>query len=126
VTYLSAPGTVEEFAHPIPGGDVCTVIGFQPGVIAALSGGDSGLCEPTLPMDAASELALRHVIGLARLGDPEAAWPSRSFGSPPPYSPAGSPTGSAAAARPPLRHAGGWSTRPRPRWPPTRAWGWSA
>ena len=35
VAYLSAPGTVEEFAHPVPGGDVCTVIRFAPRLIAA-------------------------------------------------------------------------------------------
>jgi len=70
VAYLSAPGTVEEFAHPVPGGDVCTAIRFDPGLLAALSGGDPDLADPALPMDAASELALRQVTGLARAGDP--------------------------------------------------------
>jgi AraC-like DNA-binding protein len=69
VAYLSAPGTVEEFAHPVAGGDACIVISFVPELIAALSGGDPGLCHPALPMDAASELAWRRMIRLARLGD---------------------------------------------------------
>ena len=71
VAYLSAPGTVEEFAHPVTGGDVCAVIGFDPGLIAALAGGDPDAADPGLPMDAASELALRQLIRLARLGDPD-------------------------------------------------------
>lgn len=71
VAYLSAPGTVEEFAHPVAGGDACTVIRFEPWLIAALTGGDPGPCHPALPMDAASELALRRMTCVARLGDPD-------------------------------------------------------
>lgn len=77
VAYLSAPGTVEEFAHPVAGGDVCTAIGFDPGLIAALSGGDPDLTDPALPMDGASELALRQVTGLARAGDPDGSLAER-------------------------------------------------
>ena len=77
VAYLSAPDTVEQFAHPVPGGDVCTVIRFDAGLIAALSGGDPDIRHPALPMDAASELALRHVIGLARAGDPDGSLAER-------------------------------------------------
>ncbi len=77
VAYLSAPDTVEEFAHPVPGGDVCTVIRFHPDLIAALNGGDPGLCHPALPMDASSDLALRHVIGLARGGDADGSLAER-------------------------------------------------
>ena len=71
VAYLSAPGTVEEFAHPVPGGDVCTVIHLEPGLMAALSGGDPQVHLPALPMDAASEFALRRITAVARYGDPD-------------------------------------------------------
>src|ERR1700761_1924339 len=71
VAYLSAPGTVEEFAHPVPGGDVCAVIRFDPGLIASLSGGARALADPALPMNGASELALRQATELARAGDPD-------------------------------------------------------
>lgn len=77
VAYLSAPGTVEEFAHPVSGGDVCTVIRFEPRLIAALTGGDPGLCHPALPMDAASELALRAMTRLAQRGDPDGSLAER-------------------------------------------------
>jgi AraC-like DNA-binding protein len=78
VAYLSAPGTVEEFAHPVAGGDACMVIGFAPELIASLSGGDPGLCHPALPMDPASELAWRRMIRLARLGDPDGGLAERA------------------------------------------------
>jgi AraC-like DNA-binding protein len=61
VAYLSAPGTVEQFAHPVPGEDVCTVIHMEPALVAALSGGDPDVHLPALPMDAASEFALRRI-----------------------------------------------------------------
>jgi AraC-like DNA-binding protein len=77
VAYLSAPGTVEEFAHPVPGGDVCTVIRFDPGLIAALSGGAPDLTDPALPMNGASELALRQATELARVGDPDGSLAER-------------------------------------------------
>jgi AraC-like DNA-binding protein len=77
VAYLGAPGTVEEFAHPVPGGDACTVIGFEPALIAALDGGDPELSHPALPVDAASELALRQLAGLARDGDPDGSLAER-------------------------------------------------
>ena len=77
VAYLSAPGTVEEFAHPVPGGDVCTVIRFDPGLIAALSGGAPELADPALPMNGASELALRQATELARIGDPDGSLAER-------------------------------------------------
>jgi AraC-like DNA-binding protein len=77
LAYLSAPGMVEQFAHPVAGGDICAVVGFDPGLIAALAGGDSDVAHPALPMDAASELALRHMIRLARLGDPDGSLPER-------------------------------------------------
>lgn len=55
--YLSAPGMVEQFAHPVTGGDICAVVHFDPWLIAALGGGDPDLAHPALPMDAASEFA---------------------------------------------------------------------
>jgi AraC-like DNA-binding protein len=71
VAYLSAPGLVEQFAHPIPGGDVCTAIALDPGLFASLVGGDPTAAHGVLPMDAASEMAMRHLTALARRGDPE-------------------------------------------------------
>ena len=70
VAYLSGPGTVEEFAHPVPGGDVCTVIRLEPGLIARLSGGDPDVRLPALPMEASSELALQRIMAASRRGDP--------------------------------------------------------
>ncbi len=69
LAYLSAPGTVEEFAHPVPGGDVCTVIRLVPGLLAELSGGDPDVRLPAVPMDAASQFALRRLVAAARHGD---------------------------------------------------------
>lgn len=67
--YLSTPGTVEEFAHPVPGGDVCTAIHLRPGLIAALAGGDPDLRLPALPTDPASMFALHRITATARAGD---------------------------------------------------------
>ncbi|MHB1593928.1 MAG: helix-turn-helix domain-containing protein [Streptosporangiaceae bacterium] len=69
--YLSAPGTVEEFAHPVPGGDACTAIRLRPGLIASLAGGDLDLRLPSLPMDPASMFALHRITANARAGDPD-------------------------------------------------------
>jgi AraC-like DNA-binding protein len=77
VAYLGAPGTVEEFAHPVRDGDACTVIGFDAGLIAELDGGDPELSHPALPVDAASELALRQLARLARDGDPDGSLAER-------------------------------------------------
>jgi AraC-like DNA-binding protein len=71
VAYLSAPGLVEQFAHPVPGGDVCTAIALDPGLLASLAGGDPVAANGVLPMDAASELAMRRLTAMARRGDPE-------------------------------------------------------
>jgi AraC-like DNA-binding protein len=73
VAYLSAPGLVEQFAHPIPGGDVCTAIALDPGLLASLAGGDPAAAHGVLPMDAASELAMRSLTAQARHGDPAAS-----------------------------------------------------
>jgi hypothetical protein len=70
VAYLSAPGLVEQFAHPLPGGDVCTAISFAPSLLGSLTGGDPAAAHAVLPMDAASELALRRLTALARRGYP--------------------------------------------------------
>jgi AraC-like DNA-binding protein len=77
VAYLSAPGTVEQFAHPVAGGEICAVVRFDPWLIAALGGGNPDLAHPALPMDAASEFALRHLTRLARLGDPDGSLAER-------------------------------------------------
>jgi AraC-like DNA-binding protein len=72
VAYLSAPGLVERFAHPVPGGDVCTAITLGESLLASLAGGDPAGAHAVLPMDAASELAMRRLTAQARRGDPSA------------------------------------------------------
>jgi AraC-like DNA-binding protein len=69
VAYLSAPGSVEQFAHPV-GGDVCTAIWLSPALVGELAGGDPLISVPALPMDPASELALRRLTATAWRGDP--------------------------------------------------------
>lgn len=70
VAYLTAPGLVGHFAHPVPGGDTCTAITLDPALLASLAGGDPPAAHAALPMDAASELAMRRLTALARRGDP--------------------------------------------------------
>ncbi len=69
VAYLSAPGVVEQFAHPVAGGDVCTAIHLSPLLLADLAGGDPFVTSLALPIDADGELALRQLTVLARRGD---------------------------------------------------------
>jgi hypothetical protein len=69
VAYLSAPGIIEQFAHPAGGGDICTAIYLSPSLTADLAGGDPSISSPALPIDARSELALRQLTVLARRGD---------------------------------------------------------
>jgi AraC-like DNA-binding protein len=69
VAYLSAPGSVEQFAHPV-GGDVCTAIWLSPTLVGELAGGDPFISVPALPMDPASELALRRLTATAWRRDP--------------------------------------------------------
>jgi AraC-like DNA-binding protein len=70
VAYLSAPGLAEQFAHPLPGGDACTAITLEEPLLASLTGGDPAAAHGVLPMDAASELAMRRLTAQARHGDP--------------------------------------------------------
>jgi AraC-like DNA-binding protein len=70
VAYLSAPGLVGQFAHPLPGGDICTAITLGESLLASLAGGDPAAAHAVLPMDAASELAMRRLTAQARHGDP--------------------------------------------------------
>jgi AraC-like DNA-binding protein len=71
--YLAAPDEVARFAHPVDGGDECTAVRLQPGLLAALAGGDPQVSLPAVPMDAASELAMRRVLALAAQPDPDGA-----------------------------------------------------
>lgn len=70
VAYLSAPDSVDQFAHPVAGGDVCTAIFLSAPLLAGLAGGDPCLNAPALPMDAASEFAVRKLTTAARNRDP--------------------------------------------------------
>jgi AraC-like DNA-binding protein len=65
VAYLSESGSVEQFAHPVDGGDVCTAIWLSEVLLAELAGGDPFVSAPALPMDGASELALRRLTATA-------------------------------------------------------------
>ena len=68
VAYLSAPGDEQQCAHPVGAGDTCVVIGLSPALAASLTGGQPcGL--PAVPMDAASEFAIRRMASLARGAD---------------------------------------------------------
>lgn len=69
VAYLGAPGSVERFAHPVAGGDVCTAILLSAPLLAGLAGGDPFVSDPALPMDAASEVAVRQLSVAARRRD---------------------------------------------------------
>lgn len=73
VAYLTGPGRVQQCAHPVAGGDTCVVVGLSPGLLASLAGGDVTLAISAVPMDAASELAVRRIRSLARRGDADGA-----------------------------------------------------
>lgn len=68
VAYLAVPGEESQCAHPVGAGDTCIVIGLSPDLAAALAGGEP--CSlPAVPMDAASEFAIRRAASLAREAD---------------------------------------------------------
>ncbi|MBO0822163.1 MAG: helix-turn-helix transcriptional regulator, partial [Nocardiopsaceae bacterium] len=71
--YLVPPGEPEEFAHPVDGGDACTAITLSAEFLAELSGGDPALDLPDVPVDAASDRAIRRVTRLAAQDDPAEA-----------------------------------------------------
>ena len=68
VAYLAVPGEESQCAHPVGAGDTCIVIGLSPDLAATLAGGEP--CPlPAVPMDAASEFAIRRAASLAREAD---------------------------------------------------------
>jgi AraC-like DNA-binding protein len=68
VAYLAVPGEESQCAHPVGAGDACIVIGLSPDLAAVLAGGEP--CSlPAVPMDAASEFAVRRAASLARRAD---------------------------------------------------------
>jgi AraC-like DNA-binding protein len=69
--YLSAPGIEQRFAHPVSGGDDCVALYLSPPLIAAICGGDPWVALPSVPTDAASELAIRRAISAWRADDPD-------------------------------------------------------
>ena len=77
VAYLTGPGREQRCAHPVDGGDTCVVIGLSPGLLAALAGGEVTAAIPEVPMDAASELAVRRINSLALAGDVDGALAER-------------------------------------------------
>jgi AraC-like DNA-binding protein len=80
VAYLTAPGGEQQCAHPVGAGDTCVVIGLSPHLAAALAGGEPGAL-PAVPMDAASEFALRRVASLARGADIDGALAEQVVGT---------------------------------------------
>jgi len=68
--YLAAPGGEERFAHPV-GGDACLAVHLSPALLASMVGGSPSVSLPVVPMDTASELAIRRLMALARAGDPD-------------------------------------------------------
>lgn len=66
VAYLGAPGYVQQCAHPVAGGDVCLVVRLSSALLAWTAGGDGAVAIPAVPMDAASELAVRRIAALSR------------------------------------------------------------
>jgi AraC-like DNA-binding protein len=72
VGYLVAPGAEQRIAHPVAGGDACTVVHLSPALVAALAG-EPGVAVHALPMDAAVEVAMRQIPVLARGGDTDGA-----------------------------------------------------
>jgi AraC-like DNA-binding protein len=110
VAYLTAPGDEQRCAHPVGTDDTCVVIGLSSGLASSLAGGEPrGL--PAVPMDAASEFAIRRVAALARGGadiDGElaervtglvAALVARARTGGPGWAPAGSAAGGRAGGR---------------------------
>jgi len=80
VAYLTAPGGEQQCAHPVGAGDTCVVIGLSPHLAAALAAGEPGAL-PAVPMDAASEFALRRVAALARGADVDGALAEQVVGT---------------------------------------------
>jgi len=110
VAYLTAPGDEQRCAHPVGTDDTCVVIGLSPGLASSLAGGEPrGLL--AVPMNAASEFAIRRVASLARGGadiDGElaegvaglvAALVARARTGGPGWAPAGSAAGGRAGGR---------------------------
>jgi hypothetical protein len=65
VAYLAVPGEESQCAHPVGADDSCIVIGLSADLAAALAGGEP--CSlPAVPVDAASEFAIRRAAALAR------------------------------------------------------------
>jgi AraC-like DNA-binding protein len=77
VAYLHGPGSEQRCAHPVSGGDDCVVLGLSPGLLASLADGEVTAEIPAVPMDAASELAVRRITSLARTCDVDGALAER-------------------------------------------------
>ncbi|HET9968534.1 MAG TPA: AraC family transcriptional regulator, partial [Streptosporangiaceae bacterium] len=73
-------GGEQQCAHPVGTGDTCVVIGLSPHLAAALAAGEPGAL-PAVPVDAASEFALRRVAALARGTDVDGALAEQVVGT---------------------------------------------
>jgi AraC-like DNA-binding protein len=72
VAYCANPGEEECYGHPLPGGDDCTAIHFEPNLAASLAGGESTL--PSLVLRTSPQVDLEHrllLAGARRRDDPD-------------------------------------------------------
>lgn len=68
VAYCMNPGEEERYDHPGPGGDDCTWLRLDPGLVAALAGGDPALPGRPIPTDGAIDLRHRLLLAAGRRG----------------------------------------------------------
>jgi AraC-like DNA-binding protein len=71
LAYAVGPGEEERFDHPHPGGDDCTALRLEPGLLASLWGGDVDLPSGPLPVSPGLDLGHRRLLAAARRGDNE-------------------------------------------------------
>lgn len=68
VAYCMNPGEEERYDHPHPGGDDCTWLRLDPGVVASLAGGDPALPARPIPTDGETDLRHRLLLAAGRRG----------------------------------------------------------
>ena len=69
VAYCMNLGEEQRYDHPRDGGDDCTAIGVEPGIAAALRGGELDLPPTPVAVSPALDLAHRALLAAARRGD---------------------------------------------------------
>jgi AraC-like DNA-binding protein len=66
VAYCTSPGEEERFDHPDQHGDDCTALHFDPGLVAALWGGDAAFPSGALPTPPGLDLEHRMLLAAVR------------------------------------------------------------